>query len=55
MTSGQFARATGTPLRTVQHWLAQRWLPGAERSGSGRYRIPPAYVALVREGRLPLR
>jgi DNA-binding transcriptional MerR regulator len=55
MTSGVFAREAGVPLRTLQDWLAQGRLPGVERSGGGRYRIPPSYVALVREGRLPLR
>jgi DNA-binding transcriptional MerR regulator len=55
MTSGSFARLAGVPLRTVQHWLAHGRLPGVEVTATGRYRIPPAYVALVREGRLPLR
>jgi excisionase family DNA binding protein len=55
MTSGQFARAAGIPLRTLQDWLAQGRIPRVERSGGGRYRIPAHYVAHVRDGSLPLR
>jgi excisionase family DNA binding protein len=55
LSPARFAEAVGVSDRAVRLWCAAGRLPGLTTTPGGHYRIPPSYVALVREGRLPLR
>ena len=53
LTPTAFGRAASVSPRTVQHWCARGRLP-VSKDTAGQYRIPSAFVELVKEGTLPL-
>jgi hypothetical protein len=55
LSPAKFATLVGVTGRAVRKWIAGGRLPGVEQCPNGYLLIPPSYVALVREGRLPLR
>jgi excisionase family DNA binding protein len=55
LSPAAFASQVGVSDRAVRQWCSSGRLPGLTTTPGGHYRIPPSYVALVREGRLPLR
>lgn len=55
LSPSRFALLVGVTDRAVRLWCSSGRLPGLTTTPGGHYKIPSSYVALVREGRLPLR